>query len=130
MNPQHLRQFAQVHDLRTRVGTWPALALASAASLLASGCCVLPLVLALTGLSGAWVSQLRWLRPYSDALIVLALASLALAAWRIFRVQKVRLDCADEACLRVNTAARRWFWLVAVLALTPLLVPALAPLFY
>jgi mercuric ion transport protein len=111
-------------------GTWPALALASAAALLASGCCVLPLVLALGGISGAWVSQLRWLRPYSDALVVLALASLALAAWRIYRLQAAPQDCQSQACLRVNTAARRWFWLVALLTLTPVLVPALAPLFY
>jgi mercuric ion transport protein len=110
----------------------PALALAALAALLASGCCVLPLVLAVVGVSGAWISQLRVLQPYSSCLIALAVAALGLAAWRIFRApaKDAACDVQDAACRSKNETARRWFWLVAVFTLVPLLVPLLAPLFY
>ena len=114
-------------------GGAPALTLAGLAALLASACCVAPLLLALVGVSGAWISQLRVLQPYSNMLIVLALAALGLAAWRIFGPRaRDATACAAQgaACRTRNTAARRWFWLVALLTLVPLLVPLLAPLFY
>lgn len=109
----------------------PALTLAGLAALLASACCVLPLVLALVGISGAWISQLRWLQPYSNGMMALAMGALGLAAWRIFRPQAMPACDADGIdCRTRNAAARRWFWLVALLTLIPLLTPVLAPLFY
>ena len=42
-----------------------ALTLAGIAALLASACCVLPLVFVLVGVSGAWIGQLQRLEPYS-----------------------------------------------------------------
>jgi MYXO-CTERM domain-containing protein len=60
---------------------------------------------------------------------------LGAAAWRIFR--RPTSDHASDACAiqgatcrASNHAARWWFWLVALLALAPLLVPLLAPLLY
>jgi mercuric ion transport protein len=111
----------------------PALTLAGIAALLASTCCVLPLVFALVGISGAWIVQLRALEPYSPALAALALASLALAGWRLYRpshAAAAACQVGDAECRRVNGAARRWFWLVAVLTLVPLAVPMAAPFFY
>ena len=117
--------------------TWgsskPALTLAAIASVLASGCCVLPLLFAIVGVSGAWISQLRWLEPYSVGLTVLAFAALGLAAWHLFPAgARAAQSCAtgDSACNTVNTQARRWFWLVCVLTLIPILVPLAAPMFY
>lgn len=94
---------------------------------------MLPLLLVLLGLSGAWMGQLRWLAPYSTALTLLALGSLGLAAWRLFRpAPGDALTCTADGtpCSKVHVAARRWFWLVALLTLIPLLVPLAAPLFY
>jgi mercuric ion transport protein len=114
-------------------GSTPALTLAAVAALLASTCCVLPLVFVLVGISGAWISQLHRLEPYSLWLAALAVASLGLAAWRLYR-PSASADgaCAvpDAACRAVNAAARRWFWAVALLTLVPLVVPLAAPLFY
>src|SRR5665213_21073 len=62
----------------------PALWLAGFAALLASSCCLLPLVFVLVGISGAWIAQLTLLQPYSPWLEALALAALGLAAWRIY----------------------------------------------
>jgi mercuric ion transport protein len=111
----------------------PALTLAGIAALLASTCCVLPLVFALVGISGAWIVHMRVLEPYSPALIVLALVSLGLAGWRLYRPLPAALGTCTvdvDACRQANGAARRWFWLVAVLTLVPLVVPLVAPLFY
>jgi mercuric ion transport protein len=114
-------------------GSAATLTLAGIAALLASTCCVLPLVFALVGISGAWIAHMRVLEPYSPALIVLALASLALAGWRLYRPSQASLAaCAagDPACGQAGRVARRWFWLVAVLTLIPLALPLGAPLFY
>jgi mercuric ion transport protein len=116
--------------MRTR-GTLP-LVLAGAAALLASSCCVVPLVFAIVGISGAWISRLRVLEPYSTTLIALAAVALAFAASGLYRRGRDPATCgADlEACRRSTSAARRWFWLVAVLTLIPIVVPLVAPLFY
>jgi mercuric ion transport protein len=114
-------------------GSAPVLTLAAVAALLASACCVLPLLLAVLGISGAWISRLRCLEPYSGALMALAMAALGLAAWRIFRLEaQAQRACAagDGACRTINATARRWFWLIAILTLIPLMVSLAAPLFY
>lgn len=117
----------------------PALVLAALASLLASSCCVLPLVLAVAGISGAWISQLRVLQAYSSSLLALAAGALGLAAWRLFGRPSLEAstadapmacDAEDRSCRASNSAARRWFWLVTLLSLIPLLVPLLAPFLY
>jgi mercuric ion transport protein len=120
-------------DSRSRTSSALALTLAGIAALLASACCVFPLLLVLLGISGVWISQLRWLEPYSTALMVLSVGSLSLAGWRLFRAapDSVRTcDSDDRACLQANAQARRWFWLVSLIALIPILVPLAAPWFY
>ena len=113
-------------------GSASALTLAGIAALLSSACCVMPLVFAIVGISGAWIGQLRVLAPWSLPLSVLAFGSLAFAGWRLYRPSAAAVcDTSDPAaCRRVGVATRRWFWLVVVLALVPLLVPLAAPLFY
>lgn len=116
-------------------GGMAALTLAGVAALLASTCCVLPLALAIVGVTGAWIRALRWLEPYSDALLVLALGALGAAGWQLWgRRQRSGSGavCAadDAACRAAGTAMRRWFWVVALLTAVPLLLPLAAPLFY
>ena len=113
-------------------GSAPVLAVAALAALLASGCCVVPLMLALAGVSGAWIGQLRRIEPYSPWLTGLSLLALAAAGWRLFRTPPAEVRCGldDAACRRANGVARRWFWVVALLALVPLAAPLVAPWFY
>ena len=113
-------------------GSAPALTVAGLAALLASGCCVAPLLLALAGVSGTWIGQLRRIAPYSPWLIGLSFAALAAAGWRLCRrpAGGANCDVDDPACRRATGVARRWFWLVALLALVPLLAPVVAPWFY
>ncbi len=113
-------------------GSAPALTVAGLAALLASGCCVMPLLLALAGVSGAWIGQLRRIEPYSPWLMGLSFVALGVAGWRLFRRPRGDASCAidDVACRRSNGVARRWFWVVAVGALVPLAAPLVAPWFY
>ncbi len=112
-------------------GSAPALTLAGLAALLASGCCVAPLLLALAGVSGAWIGQLRRIEPYSPWLLGLSAVALAVAGWRLFRNRAdAACDVDAAACRRANAGARRWFWVVVVLALIPLAAPLVAPWFY
>jgi mercuric ion transport protein len=126
-------------DLSARDADRPSaglLVLASAASAIASACCVVPLVFAIVGISGAWIARLRVFEPYSPGLSVLAVASLGMAAWQIFsrrrsdRDATCGVDGTQRGCDRDRTLARRWFWGVAVLTLIPIVVPLAAPLFY
>ena len=116
-----------------RTGAAAALALAGVSAMLASACCVLPLVFVFVGISGAWISRLQWFEPYSAWLAGLALLSLGIAGWRLFAAEPAAAVCAPGAaapCRTVSAAARRWFWAVALLTLVPVVVPLLAPWFY
>ena len=107
------------------------LTLAGIAALLASTCCVVPLLFALVGVSGAWIGQLRRMEPYSYPLTALAVASLLVAGWRIWHpAAQEGAQCEDDACVRGNAAARRWFWAMAVLAVLPIAVNQGAHFFY
>jgi hypothetical protein len=59
-------------------------------------------------------------------------AALGAAAWRLFRRPAQAAACAADGvdCRRRNGVARRWFWVVALLAIVPLVVPLAAPWFY
>ena len=108
-----------------------ALTVAGLAALLASSCCVAPLLLALAGVSGAWIGQLRRIEPDSPWLMGLSFVALAVAGWRLFRKPSDGASCdVDVDCRRASGVARRWFWFVALLALVPLLAPLVAPWFY
>jgi len=113
-------------------GSAPALTVAGLAALLASGCCVAPLGLALAGISGAWIGQLRRIAPWSPWLMGLSFVALAAAGWRLYRQPSPESACGLDAtaCRRANGVGRRWFWVVAVLALVPVVVPLVAPWFY
>lgn len=98
-----------------------ALLMGAAAALGASLCCVVPLVLVSLGISGAWLSSLTALEPYRPLFVTAALASLGLAAWRLYgpasRCEEGR-SCADPHILHRR---RRLLWL-AVAIIAPLLL--------
>ena len=62
-----------------------ALAAGGLAAILASACCLGPLVLVMLGVSGAWISNLTLLEPYRPLFIGVALVFMALAWRRICR---------------------------------------------
>ncbi len=54
------------------------------ASVSASICCLGPLVLLATGVSGAWMSKFMLLEPYQPILITLSLIAFAIAGKKLF----------------------------------------------
>lgn len=100
------------------------------AALLASTCCLGPLVLVALGVSGAWIGNLTALEPYRPIFIGVALVALFFAHRRIFRPAQ---DCKPgEVCAipQVRASYKGLFWIVAVLVLIALGFPYVVPFFY
>lgn len=120
---------AHVHR-PTRLGERSALAISGLAAVLASACCLGPLILVSIGLSGAWIGQLTRLEPFRPLFLVASLIALALAWQRIYRpVTECRPAeiCAVPAVWRVYKVL---FWIVVVLVLIAFAYPYAAPWFY
>ena len=99
-------------------------------SLLASTCCLGPLVLVLLGFSGAWIGNLTALEPYRPIFIGAALVAMFFAYRRIHR--PVQACKPGEVCAipQVGTTYRFIFWVVVALVLVALGFPYVLPLFY
>jgi mercuric ion transport protein len=78
------------------------------AAILASACCLGPLVLVTLGFSGAWIGNLTALEPYRPLFIGVALVAIP----------------------EVRSTYKAVFWMVAVLVLIALAYPFVLPLFY
>ncbi len=100
------------------------------AAILASTCCLGPLVLLALGFSGAWISNLTLLQPYQPVFIGLAMVALYFAGRRIYRPAQV---CGPgEVCAipRVRGGYKILFWIVAMLIGVAMTFPYIAPWFY
>ena len=107
-----------------------ALAAGGLAAILASTCCLGPLVLITLGFSGAWISNLTLLEPYRPIFIGAALIALYFAYRRIFRPVAACEPGQVCAIPQVRTTYIALFWLVAALVVVALAFPYIAPLFY
>ncbi|QPQ89167.1 mercuric ion transporter MerT (plasmid) [Burkholderia gladioli] len=107
-----------------------ALAAGGLAAILASTCCLGPLVLVALGASGAWIGNLTLLEPYRPVFIGAALVALFFAGRRIFR--PVVACRPGEVCAipQVRAAYKLIFWIVVALVLIALGFPYVLPLFY
>lgn len=100
------------------------------AAILASACCLGPLVLVGLGFSGAWIGNLTVLEPYRPLFIGGALIAMYFAYRRIFRPVQ---DCKPgEVCAipQVRTSYKFIFWVVALLVLVALGFPYVVAFFY
>lgn len=106
------------------------LAAGGLAAVLASTCCIGPLVLLSLGLGGAWAVNLTALEPFRPWFLGAALVALFFAYRRIFR--PVAACDPGEVCAvpAARRAYRIAFWTVAALVLLALGSPYVAPLFY
>ncbi|PKL94431.1 MAG: mercuric transport protein [Gammaproteobacteria bacterium HGW-Gammaproteobacteria-8] len=105
------------------------LALGGLGAAIASACCILPFVLVVMGLGGAWLANLHALYPYRWLFIGAAAVALFFA-WR--RLYRPRTECAEgEVCAvpEVKLAYRVLFWtiagLVALSAIAPYVLGAI-----
>lgn len=101
----------------------PAIAAATLAAIGASICCVVPLVLVLLGISGAWVANLTALDPWRPWFTAATLLCLAVAFWSLYRpASRCRINggCVDE---RILARRRRLLWIATVVIALLLLFP-------
>ena len=114
---------------RDRTGSG-ALFVGGLAAILASTCCLGPLVLVALGLSGAWIGNLTRLEPYRPFFIAAAFISLLFAGRRIFRPAQA---CGPEeicAVPRTRKIYKVLFVTVSVLVLIALVFPYVVKFFY
>lgn len=99
------------------------------AAMLASTCCLGPLILISLGFSGAWIGNLTVLEPYRPFFIVAAVA-LFFAGRRIFR--PAHLCTPGEVCAlpRPRRIYKSLFWSCVALVLVALVYPYVARFFY
>lgn len=100
------------------------------AAILASTCCLGPLVLISIGVSGAWISNLTVLEPYQPIFVGVAAIALLLAWRRIWRPAAACEPGQVCAIPRVNRAYKMLFWAVVALVIAALGFPVIAPWFY
>ena len=96
--------------------------------LLASSCCLLPLVLVSVGIGGAWVSQLTALAPYQPLFLGASATALGFGLWRAYRRHA---DCAQGSlCERPNASrtTKAILWLGVLALLAAMSVNAIVPL--
>ncbi len=107
-----------------------ALLVGAVAAILASTCCLGPLVLVALGLSGAWIGNLTLLEPYRPFFIAGAVLALFFAGGRIFRPPH---DCQPGELCAVPRTRRIYkivFGIVSVFVLVVLIFPYVAKFFY
>jgi mercuric ion transport protein len=106
------------------------LAAGGVAAILASTCCLGPLVLVTLGVSGAWIGNLTVLEPYRPIFIGVALVALFFAYRSIFRPTPACKPGEVCAVPQVRAAYKIVFWIVAALVGIALAFPYILPLFY
>jgi len=107
------------------------LALAGAAGIFGSLCCVGPLVAVSLGLGGGVAGTLVAFEPYRPLFVAIALAALGYSGWKIYRSPDAA--CAPgEVCAvpAVNRIYKVMFWIVTLAVLLLLAAPYYLPLFF
>lgn len=107
-----------------------ALVAGGVAAILASTCCLGPLVLVTLGFSGAWIGNLTVLEPYRPVFVGVAVVALFFAWRRIYG--RVEACAPGEACAapQARRAYKAIFWIVVILVLIAIGFPYVVPFFY
>ena len=107
-----------------------ALLVGGLAAILASTCCLGPLVLVALGLSGAWIGNLTRLEPYRPLFIAGALIALSFAGRHIFRPAQTCNPGELCAVPKTRRIYKVLFVTVSVLVLIALVFPYVVKFFY
>ncbi|MCD1636724.1 mercury transporter MerT [Martelella mediterranea] len=100
-------------------------------AILASTCCIAPLVLLMLGVSGAWIGNLTALEPYKPIFAGVALVFIGLGFRQVYFKPKVA--CEDGSyCARPESAliTKSALWLSTALVVLAVTINWWAPLFY
>lgn len=95
------------------------------AALGASSCCLLPLVLFLVGVSGAWIGNLTSLAPYQPIFVAVTVACLVGGFVAVYRKRKTAACAEGSYCARPasDRIAKVALWSAAVIVAAALAFP-------
>lgn len=100
-------------------------------AVLASSCCIGPLVLVSLGVSGAWIGNLTALEPLKPYFIAATLVLLGLGFWQVYFRKKPK--CAEGSyCARPQSSliTKTALWLATLLVALAATIDFWAPWFY
>jgi len=100
-------------------------------AVVASACCVVPLVLVTLGIGGAWVGNLAALEPYKPYFLGVTVLLLAAGFWHVYF--KPKPACTDGSYCGRPTSSRitkSALWIATALVLLSATVNFWAPFFY
>jgi len=99
-------------------------------AVLASSCCIVPLVLIALGASGPWIGKLTALKSYQPLFLTLTIGFLGYGFWRVYGTAKPQ--CEDESCAtpRSDRIVKASLWAATVLVAVALTADFWAPIFY
>ncbi len=100
-------------------------------AILASACCVVPLLLVTLGVSGAWIGNLTALEPYKPYVAAVTMGLIGIGFWRIYFQPKAA--CEDGSyCARPESSliTKSALWIGAFVTLLAVTINWWAPLFY
>ena len=121
---------SEAQKIKDRRKTWFA-AGGIIGAILASACCIVPLVLVTLGISGAWIGNLTALEPYKPYVAAVTLSLIGLGFWHVYFRQKPA--CVEGSyCARPHSSliTKSALWIATVLVLLALTINWWAPLFY
>jgi mercuric ion transport protein len=97
-------------------------------AVLASSCCIGPLVLITLGASGPWIGKLTALKAWQPLFVGLAVVFLGYGFWRVYR----QPACAGATCAtpRSDRIVKATLWAATVLVILAVTTDWWAPLFY
>jgi len=101
-------------------------------TVIASICCVGPLVFVALGITGAWIGNLTALAPYRPIFVIVTIGFLGFAFYSVYRKPKTETCHAERACARPGGKGRLKIilWIVAALILVLLAFPYLVAYVY
>ncbi|MCW9032607.1 MAG: mercuric transporter MerT family protein [Rhodospirillales bacterium] len=100
-------------------------------AILASSCCIAPLMFVTVGISGAWIGNLTALEPYKPYFAAVALIFIGLGFWYVYFKNKPA--CVEGSyCARPQTSrtTKTVLWLATLLVLLSITINWWAPFFY
>lgn len=100
-------------------------------AILASACCIVPLVLVTLGISGAWIGNLTALEPYKPLTSGIAMVFIGLGFWHVY-FRKKPVCVAGTYCARPQSSriTKTALWGATILVLLSITINWWAPLFY
>lgn len=100
-------------------------------AILASSCCILPLLFVMLGISGAWIGSLTALLPYKPLFAGVALVFIGLGFWQVYFKTKPACD-EDSYCARPQSSliTKSTLWISSAVVLLSLTINWWAPFLY